>query len=347
MPNDASKHFVTFGEVMLRLKSPGFERFMQKPLLESTFGGAEANTAVGLAHFGCTVSMVTVLPQNPIADACIGELRRHGVDVSYILRQGNRMGIYFIEGGNNQRPSSIVYDRSGSAMAEVRPGDIAWGDIFKRASWFHISGITPALSSSAADASLEAVREAKKAGVTVSCDLNYRKKLWQYGKKPREIMETIATLSDVVVGNEEDYQKSLGLESGVDVERDAMKTQDFAQLTETVFRRYGDLQAAAVTLRSSHSATHNTWQAVLRTRGGFHVSRSYEIRSIVDRVGAGDAFSSGLIYGMNTGMDDAAALEYAAAAGCLKHTIPGDYPFLSVDDVHSLVSGTGSGRIQR
>jgi 2-dehydro-3-deoxygluconokinase len=257
------------------------------------------------------------------------------------------MGIYFIEGGNNQRPSSVLYDRSGSAMAEVKPGDIPWSDIFAQASWFHLSGITPALSSSAAVASLEAAREAKRAGVTVSCDLNYRKKLWRYGKEPREIMDTLTGLSTMVMGNEEDYQKSLGIESGVDVENDVMQTEAFEEMTGAVFRRYGGLEAAAVTLRSSHSATHNTWQAVLRTRRGFYVSQSYEITCIVDRVGAGDAFSSGLIYGMSSGWDGSDALEFAAAAGCLKHTIPGDYLFLSVDEVQSLVSGMGSGRIQR
>lgn len=341
------KQFVTFGEVMLRLKSPGFERLLQKPLLEATFGGAEANVAVGLAHYGCQVSMVTVLPQNPIADACIGELRRHGVDTSLIVRGGNRIGIYFLEGGNNQRPSSVLYDRSGSGMMEVKPGDIPWNEIFNHTGWFHLSGITPALSSSAADVSIEAVQEAKKAGVTVSCDLNYRKKLWKYGKEPREIMEIIAGSSTIVLGNEEDYQQSLGIEAEVDVEGGTLDTAAYEELTSRVIDRHAGLEAAAVTLRTSHSASHNTWQAVLRTRRGFHVSRSFEIRNIVDRVGAGDAFSSGLIYAMSSGFGDSEALEFAAAAGCLKHTIPGDYLFLSVDEVHALASGKGSGRIQR
>jgi len=342
-----SKRFVTFGEVMLRLKSPGFERLLQNSLLEATFGGAEANVAVGLAHYGCRVSMVTVLPHNPIADACIGELRRHGVDTSFILRGGNRIGIYFLEGGSNQRPSSVLYDRSASGMSEVKPGDIPWNDIFEQTKWFRLSGITPALSASAADVSIEAVKEAKKAGVIVSCDLNYRKKLWKYGKKPREIMDIITGSSTIVLGNEEDYQQSLGIDSEADVEGGVLETAAYEKLTESVLERYAGLEAAAVTLRRSHSASHNTWQAVLRTRRGFLVSRSYEIRNIVDRVGAGDAFSSGLIYAMSIGFEDADALEFAAAAGCLKHTIPGDYLFLSIDEVHALATGKGSGRIQR
>ena len=342
-----SKRFVTFGEVMLRLKSPDFQRLLQKPLLEATFGGAEANVAVGLAHYGCNVSMVTVLPQNPIADACIGELRRHGVDTSDIVRGGDRIGIYFLEGGNNQRPSSVLYDRAGSGMAEVKPGDISWKDVFGQCVWFHISGITPALSSLAADVSIEAVQEAGKAGITVSCDLNYRKKLWKYGKEPREIMEIVAKSSTMVIGNEEDYQKSLGIASNVDVEGGMLDAAAYEELTERVLEQYANLDAAAVTLRTSHSASYNTWQAVLRTHRGFYASRAYEIRNIVDRVGAGDAFSSGLIYAVSKGFDDREALEFAAAAGCLKHTIPGDYLFLSADEIHTLVSGKGSGRIQR
>lgn len=341
------QRFVTFGEIMLRLKAPGFERLFQNPLLEATFGGAEANVAVGLAHFGCEASMVTVLPPNPIGDACMNELRRHGVDTSFILREGNRVGIYFLEAGNNQRPSSVLYDRSGSGMTEVKQGDIHWDAVFTDTVWFHLSGITPALSASAAEVSIEAVHRAKKAGVTVSCDLNFRKKLWKYGTQPRDIMDEIAGSSTIVIGNEEDYQRSLGIEAEVDVDGGTLDTGVYEELTGRVLDRYPNLDAAAVTLRTSHSASHNTWQAVLRTRKGFQRSRSFEIRNIIDRVGAGDAFCAGIIYAMSSGFGEAEVLEFAAAAGCLKHTIPGDFLFLNVDEVYALTSGKGTGRIQR
>ncbi len=341
------RRFVTFGEVMLRLKPVGSERFLQSPLLEATFGGAEANVAVGLAHFGCEVSLVSVLPNNPIGDACMGELRRHGVDTSLIVRGGERIGIYFLEAGNNQRPSSVLYDRAGSGMTEVKSGDIAWDEVFTDARWFHLSGITPALSESAAQVSIEAVKMARSAGVKISCDLNYRKKLWKYGKEPHEVMATVANFADMVMGNEEDYQKSLDMKSGVDVESGSLDTDDYKRLTARVLDRYPNLEAAAVTLRTSHSASHNTWQAVFRTHKQFHVSRSYEIRNIIDRVGSGDAFSAGVIYGFSNGFSDAETLEFATAAGCLKHSMPGDFPVLTVDEVHALAKGRGAGRIQR
>ena len=343
----AMARYVTFGEVMLRLKPPGFERFLQSPFLEASFGGAEANVAVGLAHFNCDVAFVSLIVPNPVGDQCIAELQRHGVDTSHISRKGNRLGIYFLESGATQRPSSIIYDRAGSGMSSVRQGDVPWEEVFKGASWFHISGITPALSASAAEVSLEAVNTARASGVTVSCDLNYRKKLWQYGKQPHEVMREIVQHADVVVGNEEDYQRSISMKVEVDVEGGSLDTAVYDKLTAGVFERFANLRAAAVTLRSSHSASYNSWQAVLRTKERFFVSKRYEIQPIVDRVGSGDAFAAGLIFGLDTGLPDGDALEFATAAGCLKHSIPGDFPVLSVDEVRSLASGGGSGRIQR
>ena len=344
---DRMKRYITFGEIMLRLKAPGAERLLQSPLLEATFGGGEANVAVGLARLGLVVAFVSVIPENPVGAACIDELRKQGIDTSLIVRTGERLGIYFLEPGANQRPSKVLYDRSHSAIAESSLGDIDWNKVFEGATWFHITGITPAISQSAADLSLEAVRKAKEKGVTVSCDLNFRKKLWKYGREPRDIMDEIAGSSTIVLGNEEDYQRSLGIEAEVDVDGGTLDTGAYEELTGRVLDRYPNLDASTVTLRASHSASHNAWQAVLRTRKGFYESRSFEIRNIVDRVGAGDAFSAGIIYAMSSGYGEAEALEFAAAAGCLKHTIPGDFLYLNVDEVRALASGKGTGRIQR
>jgi 2-dehydro-3-deoxygluconokinase len=339
--------YVTFGEVMLRLKPPGFERLLQCQLLEATFGGAEANVAVALAHLGLKAVFVSAVPPNPLGDRCIGELRRHGVDTSYMQRRGERLGIYFLESGATQRPSSIIYDRSGSALTEMGRGDVPWDRIFSNARWFHLSGITPALSASAADVCIDAVKRAKDANVTVSCDLNYRKKLWKYGKQPQEVMEEIARFADVVMGNEEDYQRSLSMKVDVDVEAGSLDPTLYAGLTEHVLDKYPTLKAAAVTLRTSYSASHNRWQAVLRTRERFYLSKSYEIQPIVDRVGSGDAFAAGLIFGLSSDMDEGEGLEFATAAGCLKHSIPGDFSILTPEEVRALLSGGGSGRIQR
>jgi 2-dehydro-3-deoxygluconokinase len=290
---------------------------------------------------------VSAVPPNQIGDRCIGELRRHGVDTSYVHRGGNRLGIYFLESGAVQRPSSIIYDRSGSALSETGRGDIPWNEVFSNARWFHLSGITPALTASTAEVCMEAVDRAKTAGVTVSCDLNYRKKLWKYGKQPHEVMEKIVRYADIVVGNEEDYQRSLSLKAEIDVDAGSLDPALYARMTEQVLETYPNLRAAAVTLRTSYSASHNRWQAVLRSRDRFHTSRSYEVRPIVDRVGSGDAFAAGLIYGLSCGMDDAEGLEFATAAGCLKHSIPGDFLILTRDEVSALMADGGSGRIQR
>jgi 2-dehydro-3-deoxygluconokinase len=344
---------VTFGEVMLRLKSPGFERLLQSPVLEATFGGGEANVAVSLAHFGVDVAYVTVLPDNPIADACVRDLRRAGVDTSLILRDGGRMGTYYLEAGANQRPSQVMYDRAGSAIATAKPGCLDWELIFEGVSWFHISGITPSISQSAADLSLEAVRTAKERGLTVSCDYNYRGKLWKYGKSSTEIMPQIVRLVDVGIANEEDCQRCLGIvvESGIDWESDVedgrLDVERYRAVCEKVLQAFPNLKKQAITLRESHSASHNSWSACLLNGEEFMVSPRYEITHIVDRVGGGDAFAAGLIYGLLQGMSDLEALDFAVAASCLKHSIAGDYNRVNVAEVETLRRGVGSGRVQR
>ena len=341
------KKYITFGEIMLRLKPPNWERFFQSPLLEATFGGGEANVAVGLARFGLNAAYVSVIPDNAIGDACIRELKRQNIDTSLILRKGNRLGIYFLENGANQRPSVVIYDRSHSAIAEASPGDIHWDKVFEGASWFHISGITPAISLSAADLSLEAVKKAKEKGVTVSCDLNFRKNLWKYGKSAPEIMGELVKYTDIAIGNEEDCQKSLGVKVDINVESGKLQAEKYKELTDRVMELYPDIQKIAITLRESYSADYNGWAAVLNNRKEFYISRKYEIHDIVDRVGGGDAFAAGLIYGLNHLMDDQQALEFAVAASCLKHSIPGDLPLLSLKEVESLMGGASSGRVQR
>lgn len=339
--------FITFGEIMLRLKPPQFERFLQSPLLEATFGGGEANVAVGLARFGLEVVYVSVIPANPIGDACLRELNKQGVNTSSVLRKGDRLGIYFLENGSNQRPSVVVYDRGHSAIAEARIGDIDWDKVFQGAGWFHITGITPAISLSAAELSLEAVKKAKEKGLTVSCDLNYRKNLWKYGKPAQEIMSVLFKYVDIAVGNEEDCQKSLGVKADIDVESGELPAEQYQKITRKILELYPNIKKIAITLRESHSADYNGWSAVLDNRKEFFVSKKYEIHDIVDRVGGGDAFAAGLIYGLNRLSSDREALEFAVAASCLAHTIPGDLPLISVEEVNKLVIGSGTGRVQR
>lgn len=339
--------YVTFGEIMLRLKPPGLERFFQSPVLEATFGGGEANVAVALTGFGCDAAFMSVVPPNAIGDACVNELRRHGVDTSLVVRKGSRLGIYFLEGGANQRPSVVIYDRGGSAIAEAKRGDIDWDRSFTGASWFHITGITPAISLSAAELSLEAVKSAKAMGLQVSCDLNYRKNLWKYGKSAPEIMGELITHVDVAVANEEDCQKALGIAMTGDVESGRLDAGQYRELAEKVLLAHQNLTHVAITLRESRSADENGWSAVLATRKEFLISRRYDIRDIVDRVGSGDTFSAGLIYGLSSLPSAQEALEFATAASCLKHSIPGDLPLLTAAEVKALMSGTGSGRVQR
>lgn len=338
---------VTFGEVMLRLKAPGVERFFQSPALEATFGGGEANVAISLAQFGIDACFVTALPANPIGDACIGELRRWGVDPSKIARKGKRMGIYFLEGGVNQRPSQVVYDRAGSAIAESKPGDFNWDDILEGASWFHVTGITPALGQNVADLCIEAAQKARQKGITVSCDYNYRKKLWNYGKDAPEVMRELVRHVDVGIANEEDCQKALGIKFDVDVHAGKLEAEKYRLMAERVLKEFPNLKKQTITLRESHSADYNSWSSVLHNGDEFFQSRKYEITDIVDRVGGGDSFAAGLIYGLLAYKDDARALEFAVAASCLKHSISGDYNRISVPEAETLMKGEGSGRVQR
>jgi len=339
--------YVTFGEIMLRLKSPGKMRFMQVPQFEATFGGGEANVAIGLANLGMDTAYVSVIPKNALGDACICEVRKYGVNTDLIVRKSERLGIYFLEEGSNQRPSVVIYDRAHSAIAEAKPGDIDWDRVFNYASWFHMSGITPAISASAADLSLEAVKKAKGKGLTVSLDLNYRSKLWDYGKAAPEVMGELIKYTDIAIGNEEDYQKSLGIKVDVDVEKAEVDASAYEQITTAVLKTYPNVKKAAVTLRKSFSADYNGWLAALNNGEKFIVSKRYEIHNIVDRIGSGDAFSAGLIYGLNNLDSDEAALEFAVAASCLMHTISGDLPLISKSEAEKLAAGQASGRVQR
>jgi len=338
---------VTFGEIMLRLAPPGFERFLQSPQFVATFGGGEANVAVTVAGFGLDASYVTVLPENPIADAIVAELRRFNVATSQIKRAKGRVGVYYVEAGANQRASKVVYDRDFSSIALAKPGDINWNAAFEDATWFHITGITPALSATCAELAIEGVREAKRLGLTVSCDLNYRKNLWKYGKQPAEVMRLLMPHVDVVIANEEDCQMALGIAADVDVHSGKLDHAIYQSLTEKVLREYPSLKSIAITLRESKSASHNGWSACMNNREEFFVSRHYEITHIVDRVGGGDSFAGGLIYGLLTLPSHKEALEFAVAASCLKHSIPGDFNRFSVDEVKTLLKGDGSGRVQR
>ncbi len=338
---------LTFGEIMLRLRAPGHERLFQSNMLEATFGGGEANVAVSLANFGMDAQFCTMLPDNAIGDECIRELRRFGVDVSKVRRGKGRMGIYFLENGANQLPSKVIYDRADSAIALAAPGDFNWDEVFEGVDWFHITGITPAISESAMHLSLESVKEAKARGITVSCDLNYRKNLWKYGKKAEEVMRELARFVDVAIANEEDVQKSLGITLDVDVESGKLDREKYKLLGDKVLQEYPHMRMIAITLRESHSADWNGWAACLNDREHFHVSKKYEIRDIIDRVGGGDSFAGGLIYGLNNYETKEQALEFAVAASCLKHSIIGDFNRVSVSDVEKLAGGDGTGRVQR
>lgn len=340
---------VTFGEIMLRLKSPGHERFFQSPALEATFGGGEANVAVSLSLLGKQGVFASVVPDNPIGDAAVAELRKHGVDVSNVRRAKGRLGIYYLETGANQRASNVVYDRDYSCISAARPEDFDWPSMFAGAQWFHITGITPALSATSAATALKAVIEAKKAGCSVSIDLNYRKKLWNYGKKAPEVMRELIAHADVAIANEEDIQKCLGIElPAVDVSSGSLDTGAYERLAATVLKEFPNLSRVAITLRESRSADRNGWSAALASKSGFFLSRKYDIDDIIDRVGGGDSFSAGLIFGLlEFPGDDQKALEFAVAASCLKHSIDGDFNLTRRSEVEALLKGDGSGRVQR
>lgn len=350
--NAVNNRVVTLGEIMLRLKSPGFERLLQSPMLEATFGGGEANVAASLANFGINAAFVTVLPANAVGDACISFLKSRSIDTSLVIRGGDRLGIYFLETGSNQRPSVVVYDRAGAAIANVDADEMDWDAVFSGANWFHITGITPALSQRAADLSLAAVRSAKERDLTVSCDYNYRKNLWKYGKKAPEVMKAIVSLADVGIANEEDCQKALGINlpdgnSEKEIKDGTLNTDRYRALCEMVLEAFPNLKVQAITLRESFSADHNGWSACLHDRKDFILGPHYDIPNIVDRVGGGDAFAAGLIYSLLIGKSHADALGFAVAASCLKHTIPGDMNQVSVNEVTQLLAGDASGRVQR
>lgn len=339
--------FLTLGEIMLRLKTPGNERLFQSPVLEATFGGGEANVAVSLANYGEDVGFMTVLPDNAVADACVAQLRGLGVDTSRIQRGEGRMGIYYLEAGANQLPSKVIYDRAGSAMALAQVDLIDWDHAFEGVEWFHITGITPAISESVMELSLASVKEAKKRGITVSCDLNYRKNLWKYGKKAPEVMCELANYVDIAIANEEDVQKSLGITTDVVVESGVLDREKYKALGDKVLEIYPSIKMIAITLRESHSADWNDWAACLNDGKNFYVSKKYEIRHIVDRVGGGDSFAGGIIYGLNHYADRQHALEFAVAASCLKHSVLGDFNRVTVSDVEKLMNGDSTGRVQR
>ena len=340
---------VAFGEILLRLKSPGNERLLQSEQLEASFGGAEANVVASLAQLGISTSMASALPPNAIGDAAIAGLRRFGVDTTAIVRQGDRAGSYYFEAGAGLRPSTVIYDRAGSSMATAKPGDFDWPTILAGASWLHLTGITPAISASAAALCLEAARAARGKGITVSCDYNYRAKLWQYGKPARAVMPELVREVDVGIAGREDCQTMLGIEmtaapqsAGGSVDMAA-----FERLVDRVLEAFPNLKAQAITLRDSRSANTHGWSACLRDRSGFYVSRQYQIDDAVDRVGAGDAFAAGLIYGMSTGADSQRSLELATAASCLKHFVPGDVNRATLAEIEAVVRGEGGGRVQR
>lgn len=342
---------VTFGEIMLRLSTPGYQRFSQARQFDATFGGGEANVAVSLANYGIDTSFVTRLPDNDIARSCLQELRGLGVGTSDIVWGGDRLGIYFLETGAVARPSKVIYDRADSSIARIEPGMIDWERALRGADWFHWTGITPAISQGAADVCLEAVRTANRMGITVSCDLNYRKNLWKYGKKASEVMPALVECCDVILGNEEDADKVFGIKpEGFDVTATggAVDQKRFRSVGEQLMARFPRARKVIITLRGSVNANHNTWGGVLWDGVTLFESPRYDITHIVDRVGGGDSFMGGLIYGLLTYEgDNQRALNFAVAASCLKHTIFGDFNRVSVKEVEALMGGDGSGRVSR
>lgn len=341
---------VTFGEIMVRLGAPDYLKLVQTNKFDVSYAGAEANVAVSLANYGMQVDYVSCLPDNPIAERCIMDLRGHKVGVDNIRRSGKRMGILYVETGSNARPSKVYYDREGSSFATMDQGVVNWNDILKDADWFHWTGITPALSENAAAECLKAVRTADKLGVTVSCDINYRENLWQYGKTAVEVMPTLVAGSDIILGNEEDCDKVFGI---MPKDFDAAKTngtvepEAFRSVCEQMMQKFPRCRKMILTLRGAVNANHNTWMSVLYDGQHFHKSKCYDITDIVDRVGGGDSFMGGLIFGLLHYDNDQDALEFATAAGCLKHTLKYDFNWVTVQEVENLIKGDVSGRIKR
>ena len=342
---------ITFGEIMLRLATPDYLRFSQSSTLSATFGGGEANVAVSLANYGVDVEFVTCLPKNDIAAACVGELRKYGVGVKNIVYGGERLGIYFLETGAVARPSKVVYDRAHSSISTIEKGMIDWEKVFEGADWFHWTGITPAISASAAEVCLEACKAANRLGVTVSCDLNFRKNLWKYGKTAAEVMPALVECCDVILGNEEDAEKVFGIKpEGFDVTATGGEVEQaaFESVCRQLMQRFPRAKKVIITLRGSINANHNTWGGVLFDGQKLYASPRYDITHIVDRVGGGDSFMGGLIYGLREYKgDDQRALNFAVAASALKHTIYGDFNLVTVAEVENLMKGDGSGRVAR
>jgi 2-dehydro-3-deoxygluconokinase len=340
---------VTFGEIMMRLSPPGFLRFGQARSFDVIYGGGESNVAVSLANYGVPADFVTRLPANDLGDACIQFLRQYGVGTDKIVRGGDRIGIYFLEMGAMQRGSKVIYDRANSAIATIEPGMIDWRSVLADADWFHWTGITPAISAGTAAVCLEAVKTAQALGLTVSCDLNYRKKLWKWGKQPGEVMPELVSHSDVAIGNEEDAAKVFDIHApDADVVAGKVDAAKYQYVCEELHRQFPRLNTIAITLRGSISASHNTWSGVLWHDGAFFTGPQYDITHIVDRVGGGDSFMGGLIYGLRTyGDDKQRALDFAVSASCLKHSIFGDFNLVTVAEVEKLMGGDASGRVSR
>ena len=345
------KKVVTFGEIMLRLSPPGFLRFSQTTSFDVVYGGGESNVAVSLANYGVPVDFVTRLPKNDIGDCALMEMRKRGVGMSKTVYGGNRLGIYFLETGAVSRGSKVVYDRAHSAIAEIEKGMIDWDAVFEGVEWFHWTGITPAISQGAADVCLEAVKAARKKGVTISTDLNYRAKLWKYGVEPEAIMTELTSYCDIILGNEEDAEKHFGIKpEGLDIttQGEHVKAEAFLSVCQQMMKKFPNAKKVITTLRGSISASHNTWAGVLYDGETMFKSPEYQITDIVDRVGGGDSFMGGLIYGLlKYPEDDQNALNFAVAASCLKHTIKGDANLATVDEVEKLMGGDASGRVAR
>ena len=340
-----AKRVITFGEIMLRLAPEGYYRFVQANSFGATYGGGEANVAVSLANFGIDTAFVTKLPAHEIGQAAVNELRKFGVDTSRIVRGGNRIGIYFLEKGASQRPSKVIYDRAHSAIAEASPEDFDWNEIFQNADWFHFTGITPALNDTLAAICLDACKKAKELGLTVSCDLNYRNKLWSR-EKAGQVMSELCKYVDVCIANEEDAADVFGIRAAnTDVTKGAVSHEGYKDVAKQLAGRFG-FSKVAITLRESLSASDNNWAAMLYDGTEFYFSKKYAVH-IVDRVGGGDSFGGGLIYACLNQYDPPSTIEFAAAASCLKHSVEGDMNMVSVSEVQKLAGGDGSGRVQR
>jgi 2-dehydro-3-deoxygluconokinase len=344
-----NQRIVTFGEIMLRLATPGFERFSQIKQFNASFGGGEANVAVSLANFGLKVDYVTRLPKNDIAESCIMDLRRYNVGTEKIIFGGDRVGIYYLETGAVARPSKVIYDRANSAIAEIKPGMINWDSVFEGVTWFHWTGITPAISEGAALVCKEAIDAANKKGITVSTDLNFRKNLWKWGKKAPEVMPDLVSGCDIILGNEEDAEKVFGIHpEGVDVTSGKVEAAAYESVCRQLMLKFPRAIKIIITLRGSINANHNTWSGVLWDGKKLLEAPVYDITHIVDRVGGGDSFMGGLIFGLiSFAGDDQRALNFAVAASCLKHTINGDFNMVSVKEVEALMGGDASGRVSR